>query len=127
MKILFSPSEAKHSNGIKESFTKDSFLFPQLFDKRMEIVKAYNEYILTSDDEKLAKLFGTKKEDILKHYSQDIFKSPTMKVIKRYDGVAFDYVKYDELNGVEQNYIDENVIIFSKFIWTSKSRRFRAS
>lgn len=113
MKVLFSPSEAKHSGGEKKSFSKESFLFPELFDKRLEIVKAYNEYILNSDDEKLMKLFGTKKADVINHYKKDIFSSDTMKVIKRYDGVAFDYVKYDELNTKEQSYIDENVIIFS--------------
>ncbi len=113
MKVLFSPSEAKYSGGESKSFDKDSFLFPELFDKRLEIINSYNEYILNSPNDKLMKLFGTKKEDVLNHYKKDIFKSETMKVIKRYDGVAFDYVKYDELNSDEQNYIDENVIIFS--------------
>lgn len=113
MKVLFSPSEAKHSGGEKKSFSEESFLFPPLFNKRLEIVNAYNEYILNADNEKLMKLFGTKKEDVINHYKKDIFSSDTMKVINRYDGVAFDYVKYDELNTQEQNYIDENVIIFS--------------
>ncbi len=45
MKILFSPSEAKHSAGVDKSFDKNSFLFPELFDKRLEIVKKYNDYI----------------------------------------------------------------------------------
>jgi cytoplasmic iron level regulating protein YaaA (DUF328/UPF0246 family) len=36
-----------------------------------------------------------------------------MKVIERYDGVAFDYLKYSTLKENEKSYIDKNVIIFS--------------
>ena len=36
-----------------------------------------------------------------------------MKAINRYDGVAFDYLEYSKLNKNEQDYIDNNVLIFS--------------
>ena len=36
-----------------------------------------------------------------------------MKAIERYDGVAYDYLKYSDLNNDEKDYIDFNVIIFS--------------
>ena len=39
MKILFSPSETKIAGGEDISFNKSSFIFPELFEKRMEIVK----------------------------------------------------------------------------------------
>jgi uncharacterized protein len=113
MKILFSPSETKMAGGEETSFDKNSFIFPELYEKRMEIVKQYNEFILNASKEELIKLFGTKKEDVLEQYSKDIFKTPTMKVIQRYDGVAFDYLEYSKLAKNEQDYIDENVIIFS--------------
>ena len=63
----------------------------------MEIVKQYNDFITSASKEELIKLFGTKKDDVIKQYSKDLFKTPTMKVIQRYDGVAFDYLEYVKL------------------------------
>lgn len=113
MKILFSPSEAKFSGGVEMSFNENSFIFPNLFEKRLQIVKKYNEFILNAPKSELEKLFGTKKQDVINQYKKDIFNSPTKKVIARYDGVAFDYLKYETLNDSEKKYIDENVLIFS--------------
>ena len=121
MKILFSPSETKIVDGNEMPFDKDSFIFPELFDKRMEIVKQYNDFIKNASKDELIKLFGTKKEDILEQYSKDIFKSRTMKVIERYDGVAFDYLEYSKLANDEKSYIDDNVIIFSNLFGALKA------
>ncbi|MGE0052455.1 MAG: YaaA family protein [Arcobacter sp.] len=113
MKILFSPSETKNSGGITTKFDNNSFIFPELFEKRMQIVNAYNSFIKKATKDELIKLFGTKKDDVLEQYKKDIFETPTMKVIERYEGVAFDYLEYGKLNKEEKSYIDENVIIFS--------------
>ena len=113
MKILFSPSETKNSGGTTQAFRKNSFIFPELFEKRMQIVNQYNNYILNGSKEQLIKLFGTKKDDVINQYKKDILQSSTMKVIERYEGVAFDYLEYTKLKENEKNYIDENVIIFS--------------
>ena len=121
MKILFSPSETKIAGGDKISFDKNSFIFPQLFEKRMEIVKQYNDFITSASKEELIKLFGTKIEDVLEQYSQDLFKTPTTKVIQRYDGVAFDYLEYSKLKEDEKFYIDENVLIFSNLFGVLKA------
>jgi cytoplasmic iron level regulating protein YaaA (DUF328/UPF0246 family) len=124
MKILFSPSETKIAGGDEISFDKNSFIFPQLFEKRMEIVKQYNDFITNASKEELIKLFGTKKEDVLEQYSKDLFKTPTTKVIHRYDGVAFDYLEYAKLAKNEQTYIDENVLIFSNLFGVLKAGDF---
>jgi uncharacterized protein len=121
MKILFSPSETKIVGGNDISFDKNSFIFPILFEKRMEIVKQYNDFILNASKDELIKLFGTKKEDVIAQYSQDLFKTPTMKVIQRYDGVAFDYLEYSKLKEDEKFYIDENVLIFSNLFGVLKA------
>ena len=113
MKILFSPSEAKNNGGSDTSFDKNSFIFPELFEKRIEILNAYNEYILNATKEQLIKIFGTKKEDVINQYKKNIFQGTSMKVIERYEGVAFDYLEYSKLNETQKNYIDKNVIIFS--------------
>ena len=41
MKILFSPSETKNSGGKEKLIDKNSFIFPELFEKRMEIINKY--------------------------------------------------------------------------------------
>ena len=101
MKILFSPSETKISGGIEKSFDKSSFIFPELFNKRMVIVNQYKDFVLNAPNEQLIKLFGTKKEDVIEQYSKDVFKTSTTRVIERYDGVAFDYLEYSKLESYE--------------------------
>ena len=124
MKILFSPSETKILGGTNPSIKKDSFLFPSLYEKRMEIVKHYQTYITNASNEQLVKLFGTKKEDVIAQYSKNLFDGPTMKAINRYDGVAFDYLEYTKLNSSEQSYIDKNVLIFSNLFGPISSGDF---
>ena len=121
MKILFSPSETKIAGGEEISFNKSSFIFPELFEKRMEIVKQYNDFITSASKEELIKLFGTKKEDVIEQYSKDLFKTPTTRVIQRYDGITFDYLEYPKLNSNEKSYIDENVLIFSNLFGVLKA------
>ena len=121
MKILFSPSETKIAGGDEISFNKSSFIFPELFEKRIEILKQYNDFITSASKEELIKLFGTKKDDVIEQYSKDLFKTPSTKVIQRYDGVAFDYLEYPKLNSNEKLYIDENVLIFSNLFGVLKA------
>ena len=76
MKILFSPSETKNSGGIEKDIDKDSFIFPELFEKRMKIVNAYNDFLKKATKEELINIFGTKKDEVINQYKKDIFKSP---------------------------------------------------
>ena len=113
MKILFSPSEAKYKDGDNYKITEKSFVFPELFQYRNQMINKYQSFIDNANNDEIAKLIGTKKQDVIDYYSSDIFKRNTKKVIQRYDGVAYDYLKYEELNNTEKEYIDKNVIIFS--------------
>jgi len=113
MKILFSPSEAKKSGGISAKIGVSSFIFPELFEYRKDVLEIYNSYISTASDEELSKLFGIKDSKKFEIYKNDIYTLPLMKVIERYDGVAFDYLKYSSLTDSAKEYIDKNVIIFS--------------
>ena len=113
MKILFSPSEAKFKGGNSTTFNSNSFIFNELFDKRLEIVELYNNYILNASNDQKMKILGTKKPDVVEYYSSDLFKRDTRKVIDRYDGVAYDYLKYSAMEDTEKHYINNNVIIFS--------------
>ncbi len=116
MKILFSPSETKFKGGETKKINKNSFLFPELFEERLKVINQYQQYIDISTNKKLEKLFGTKKEDIIDYYKGNILEKEIMKVIERYDGVAFDYLKYSTLKNIEKAYIDENVVIFSNLM-----------
>jgi uncharacterized protein len=113
MKILFSPSEAKYSGGTNKQIDENSFIFKDLFKYRLEIINKYQNFISKATNDELAKLFGTKKQNIIDYYKTDILTKPIKKAISRYDGVAFDYLEYNQLKSTEQNYIDNNVIIFS--------------
>ncbi len=102
MKILLAPSERKTLGGDFPPISKESFIFPEIYDKRLKTLKKYDEFLKITAD---IKNFGDDKTSI--------FNRPTKKAILRYSGVAFDYLKYEELDKDSQQWIDENVYIFS--------------
>lgn len=113
MKILLAPAETKNSGGDQTPFCKENFCFPELFSKREEIFNIYNNLLEESSLEDLSKWFGLKKLDEVEKYKESLKNKPTTKAINRYNGVAFDALDYNSLSTDEQNYIDENVVIFS--------------
>ena len=108
LKILFSPSEGKISGGVE----KQKELFGAL-DARNDVLHAYREIVLSKDEEAIKKLFGFKKFSECLPYIVDIFHSPLMCAIERYDGVAYDYLRYKEQDPLTQEYLKNNTIIFS--------------
>lgn len=108
LKILFSPSEGKNQGGMLSS----SELFGAT-NARDEILQSYNDIVLSKDEEAIKALFGIKKWSDCKVYICDIFNSPLMPAIERYNGVAYDYLKYKELDTKAQEYLQKNTIIFS--------------
>jgi len=112
MTILFAPSEAKRTGG-SGRMKKESFCFPELYDKRVEAAEKYNELLKNGSPEELRKLTGIKDEEQIERYRADIFDSPAMKAVERYDGVAFDHLDYPSLTPSQQEYVDEHLIIFS--------------
>ena len=108
LQILFSPSEGKNQGGTLNS----SELFGAT-NARDEILHSYNDILLSQDEEKIKALFGIKKWSDAEAYICDIFNSPLMAAIERYDGVAYDYLKYKELDTEAQEYLKKNTIIFS--------------
>ena len=121
MKILFSPSETKIGGGDIKCIDKNSFIFPELFEKRLEILEKYNNYLKNASNNDLEKLLKKKKIEVIEKYKQDIFKSPIMKAIQRYEGVAYDYLNYNSLEVSAQKYIDENTLIFSNIFGVIKA------
>ncbi len=108
LKILFSPSEGKNSGGnekAKELLGSNS--------ARDEILNEYNKIITRADENEIKNLFGIKKFSDCKPYMQDIFSSPLMSAIERYQGVAYDYLEYSTLDKAAQEYLKRSTIIFS--------------
>ena len=112
MKILLAPSETKKEGGEGE-FNLNSLIFPQINPQRELLINKYLELINSGSINELKEIFGLKKEEEIKKFAINITKEPVMKAIERYRGVAFDYINYNSLNKKSQQYIDENVLIFS--------------
>lgn len=108
LKILFSPSEGKNSGGSEPKRE----LFGAV-NARDEILNAYNKIVLSQDEEAIKKLFGIKKFADCQPYINDIFNTELMSAIERYQGVAYDYLKYKELHVEAQEYLKTHTIIFS--------------
>ncbi len=97
MKILLAPSERKSLGGERE-FCISSFC--EL--NREEAIRRYDEFIKTTSD---FKNFGEDKSPIKSR--------PCKEAIRRYKGVAFEYLDYESLDEASKRYLNENLIIFS--------------
>ena len=113
MKILFSPSEAKTAVSPNKFIDRGDFVFPNLYEKRCEILKIYDDFLQTSTAEKISKLFGVKNLTDEPSLRESLFKKGTVKAILRYDGVAYKHLDYLSLDGAAQDFIDKNTLIFS--------------
>ncbi len=108
LKVLFSPSEGKKNGGkekAKELFGSNS--------ARESILNGYNNIINSGNKEEIIKLFGIKKFNDCEPYINDIFNSPLMSAIERYQGIAYDYLEFDSLDEKAQEYLKLNTMIFS--------------
>jgi len=108
LKILFSPSEGKKDGG---NTPKKEILGAT--NARDSILQKYNSIVLSKDETLIKALFGIKKFEECQAYINDLFDSALMPAIERYNGVAYEYLKYNSLNNKQQSYLKENTIIFS--------------
>lgn len=113
MIILFAPSEGKRLGGDGCSLSASSLIFSELYEKRLEVISKYEKKVRESGYDDLKELFGIKDEKEFERYKVPFDCTPSMKAIERYDGVAYDYLDYSNLDGYQQAYIDRNVILFS--------------
>ncbi len=113
MYILFSPSEGKKLGGKGPSLDLDTLLLPSLSVTRLPLLNGYNDLMKDGPQQELQTLTGIKKEEEIKKYQHDLFTSPTMNALERYDGVAYDYLDFDSLSTEEKSYLNQKTIIFS--------------
>jgi cytoplasmic iron level regulating protein YaaA (DUF328/UPF0246 family) len=120
MKILLAPSETKKSGGEK-NFDPNNLLFKTLTPHRIKLLHTYSNILKKNDLPTLSKMFGLKKEADILENKRDVMHGLTIKAIERYTGVAFNYLEYEELDKQAQEYIDENVILFSNLFGPIKA------
>lgn len=106
---LFSPSEGKHHGG--SGAPLGDLLFG--IAPRREILESYNRIVTSGDMESVKRLFGYKKESDCLPYVADLFASPTLPAIERYDGIAYDYLDVPTLSPEALVYVKSHAIIFS--------------
>lgn len=121
MKILLAPAETKRDGGDQAPYNSNNFYFKEFSNTRDTIIEHYEKLLETSSLEELSLWFGLKKLDECEKYKESILKKPTIKAIQRYTGVAFDALEYESLNKQEQNYCDENIILFSNLFGPLKA------
>ena len=113
LRILFSPSEAKRKGGDGE-FELGSLLFEDLKPLRKQLLQNYKEIISSLSTEQLKKFFALKSEEEIERYRNlDQLKSPTIKAVERYCGVAYEYLDYPSLPNEAKEYLNRHLIIFS--------------
>lgn len=113
MKILLAPAETKKQGGNSPSYKKENFFFEDFNYIRNKIVNEYEKLLETKSLEELSLWFGLKNKKECERYASSILNKPTIKAIQRYTGVAFDAIDYEKLSLKEQQYCDNNVILFS--------------
>jgi cytoplasmic iron level regulating protein YaaA (DUF328/UPF0246 family) len=113
VKILLAPAETKNEGGINRPLGKENFKFHELFPFQEHILKLYEKHIQALNLEELSQWFGLKNLKEVEKYQHSLYTQPTMKAIQRYNGVAFDALEYSTLPEQTQQYIDDNVILFS--------------
>jgi cytoplasmic iron level regulating protein YaaA (DUF328/UPF0246 family) len=114
MKILFSPSELKSEQSPNKSINQDFFIFPDLYAKRLEILNKFSSFVFNASLSELQNVYGTKDEtECLRLQNLDLLQSGTIEAIRRYSGVAYEYLAFHSLNDPEKEFLYNNVIIFS--------------
>ncbi len=116
MRILFSPSEAKRADGNRSFKIDELFASSVLSQARRELLALYRSIIKRGDIAEISRLFGIKGEEELSRYMHEAKKSSALGAIRRYCGVAFEYLDYDSLPISKKGYLDENLIIFSNLL-----------
>ncbi|MDR2635879.1 MAG: YaaA family protein [Campylobacteraceae bacterium] len=114
MKVLFSPSEDKSELDAHEGVLENSICFSPKFQIRKRCIDIYNQILSDKDEKELSKLFGFKnKKDIDKFAPIKFDACKMQKAVLRYTGTAYANLKYETLDKPSQDFIDENVMIFS--------------
>ncbi|RDU51495.1 peroxide stress protein YaaA [Helicobacter sp. MIT 00-7814] len=124
MTLLFSPSEGKNMpdfQGFKQSSAPLEYLFSTKTYKQ-NALNAYLHALRESDEKTLLSLFGTKELDLqMLSLCQNLLTSPRIEAIRLYSGVAYKALGFENLPKDSQNFLYENLLIFSNLFGTIRA------
>ena len=110
---LFSPSEAKDEGGALPSLNSKSFIFPLLYEKRLELLQKFENYKNNLNEKELLEFFELKSLCETCELRDSIFELQTQKAILRYTGVAYKALDFYSLDNPAKEYLFNQVVIFS--------------
>lgn len=110
---LFSPAESKEAGGNLPPINPKSFIFPALYEKRLELLKKFENYKKTFNEKELLEFFELKSLDGSSEYRDNIFELLSEKAILRYSGVAYKALDFYSLSAKAKEYLFDQTVIFS--------------
>ncbi len=110
---LFSPSEAKEEGGSLSPIDSKSFIFPSLYEKRVSLLKKFEEHKNSLDEKSVLEFFELKTLDKQSELRESVFWLSTEKALLRYSGVAYKALDFYSLPQEAKTYLFEKVVIFS--------------
>lgn len=123
MKILFSPSEAKSFESPEHGDLKTSLSFIELFEKRLDVIEKYNNFLDNSSIKERSKLLGLKKESDIDMYKPiNIEDSPLQLAVLRYSGVGYDYLEFSTLQDDAKKILLDSLLIFSNLFGVLRAK-----
>ena len=114
MKILFSPSEMKSEQSGGTRIYAQNFIFADLYEKRLQMLRAYADFVDKASETELCKLFGLQKWDAA--LRENIFEKGCAKALLRYAGTAYRALGYASLSNAARESAERNTIIFSNLV-----------
>ncbi len=110
---LFSPSEAKDEGGALPCLNSKSFIFPLLYEKRLELLQKFENYKNRLNEKELLGFFELKSLCETSELRGSVFELQTQKAILRYTGVAYKALDFYSLDNHAKEYLFNQVVIFS--------------
>ncbi|WP_066386689.1 peroxide stress protein YaaA [Helicobacter himalayensis] len=124
MTLLFSPSEGKNTPDF-QGFVQFSAPLKYLFSTKtykQNALSAYLHALKESSQKELLSFFGAKELDLQTlSLCQNLLTLPRIEAIKLYSGVAYKALGFESLPKNAQNFLYENLFIFSNLFGTIRA------
>lgn len=117
---LFSPAEAKEAGGSLPHISSKSFIFPSLYEKRLNVLNEFEKLKNSLSEKELLEFFELKSLNETSEYKESVFTLPAEKAILRYSGVAYKALDFYSLDEAAKGYLLDNVVIFSNLFGAIK-------
>ena len=110
MKIFFAPSESKNIPH-NSPYCLNSYIADTLHSNALN---AYLQFLQKASESEIMAVFGSKSLDLQDlALCQNLLQAPTLEAIRLYSGVAYKALDFESLESAAQEYIRENLYIFS--------------